>query len=148
MEGVDEVVLGHDDRLCLDALLVRLVWRISAEGPVLRDHDVAVLARLVLAGLDDVLATENLCRRLHVELATGELLGLPHLLSGMDPSQRDESCSCPPHATDLSETIERLVTGLCDLIDGELASIYADALRRLDPAPSPSGWCNGEEERS
>jgi len=55
-------------------------------------------------------------------------------------------CMSTPDGTIASEIVERLVTGLYQLVDGKLCVICVDERRRLGPAPSPIA--KGDEERS
>ena len=141
IDDTGEIVLAHEKRLCFDVLLAHLLRRITAEGAVLGDYDMAVLSRLVVAATVDVLDAMQLCTRLCVELATGEVLGPPDI---MGVSGRLSSCNLASDEMAVSEIVRGLVTGLYELIDDELVGIYLDALRRLGLAPSPSGWGHGE----
>ena len=141
-DDTDEVVLARDERLCLDVLLAHLLRRITAEGAVLGDHDRSVLSRLVVAATEDVLDAMQLCARLRLELATGEVLGPPDIMGLSDT--RLSTCVLASDEIAVSEIVRDIVTGLYELIDDELVGIYLDALRRLGPAPSPSGWGVGE----
>ncbi len=136
-DDTDEVVLARDERLCLDVLLAHLLRRITAEGAVLGDHDRSVLSRLVVAATEDVLDAMQLCARLRLELATGEVLGPPDIMGLSDT--RLSTCVLASDEIAVSEIVRDIVTGLYELIDDELVGIYLDALRRLGPAPSPSG---------
>jgi len=139
----DEVVLAHEKRLCFDVLLAHLLRRITAEGAVLGDYDVAVLSRLVVAATEEVLDSMQLCTSLRVVFSTGEVIGLAGnaSVSGTILS----SCISSSDEKAVSEIVSGLVTGLNELIDDELVGIYLDALYRLGPVPSPSGWGDGEE---
>ncbi|MDA8289819.1 MAG: hypothetical protein M0014_15480 [Actinomycetota bacterium] len=141
IDDTGEIVLVHEKRLCFDVLLAHLLRRITAEGAVLGDYDMAVLSRLVVAATEDVLDAMQLCTRLCVELATGEVLGPPDI---MGVSGRLSSCNLASDEIAVSEIVSDLVAGLYELIDDELVGIYLDALRRFGPAPSPSGWGDGE----
>jgi len=72
------VVLARDRRLCLDVLVAHLVRPISAEGAVLGVYDRSVLSRLVVAAVEQVSVSMQLCSRFRLELATGELLRPSH----------------------------------------------------------------------
>ncbi len=130
------------DRLCLDVLLAHLLRRISAEGAVLDDDDIAVLSRLVVAATEEVLDSMQLCRSLRVVFSTGAVLGPADVMS-VSGTQLS-SCILASDEMAVSEIVRGLVTGLYRLIDDELVGIYLDALRRLCPAPSQSGWGGGE----
>ena len=143
IDDTSEIVLAHEKRLfCFDVLLAHLLRRITAEGAVLGDYEMAVLSRLVVAATEDVLDAMQLCTRLCVELATGEVLGPPDIM-GVSGTQLS-TCVLAPDEMAVSEIVRDLVTGLYELIDDKLVGIYLDALRRLGPVPSPGGWGNGE----
>ena len=85
---------------------------------------------------------ERVLETLRLELATGEVLGPPDIM-GLSGT-RLSTCVLASDEIVVSEIVRGLVTGLYELIDDELVGIYLDALRRLGPAPSPSGWGDGK----
>ena len=94
-------------------LLAHLVRRITAEGAVLGVYNRSVLSRLVVAATEEVHDSMQLCRRLRVELTTGEVIGPAdnESVSGTGLS----SCNLASDEIAVSEIVRDLVTGLWSL---------------------------------